>query len=251
MDELSQKGRLPKEPKVLFAFFLHLSYNRRKHKIPGIADAGPFCVSRHVYLERNGKTDMYIIAGLGNPTKEYEKTRHNAGFDTMDILADKLGVSIQERKHKALCAKGIIGGEKVLLMKPQTFMNLSGESIRDAADFYKVDPGHIIILYDDISLEVGQLRIRGKGSAGGHNGIKSIIAHLGTQEFPRVKIGVGAKPDRMDLADYVLSRFSQTDRSVMEDAFHEAADAAQMIILEGCAAAMNRYNGGRKQCRTL
>ena len=130
-------------------------------------------------------------------------------------------------------------------------MNLSGESIRDAADFYKVDPEHIIIMYDDISLEVGQLRIRTKGSAGGHNGIKSIIAHLGTQEFPRVKIGVGAKPDRMDLADYVLSRFSQTDRAVMEDAFQEAANAAQMMIQEGADAAMNRYNGGRKQCRTL
>ncbi|HIT43106.1 MAG TPA: aminoacyl-tRNA hydrolase [Candidatus Caccovicinus merdipullorum] len=194
---------------------------------------------------------MYIIAGLGNPSREYEKTRHNAGFDAVDILADKLGVRIEERKHRALCAKGIIGGERVLLMKPQTFMNLSGESIRDAADFYKVDPEHIIIMYDDISLEVGQLRIRTKGSAGGHNGIKSIIAHLGTQEFPRVKIGVGAKPDRMDLADYVLSRFSQTDRAVMEDAFQEAANAAQMMIQEGADAAMNRYNGGRKQCRTL
>lgn len=194
---------------------------------------------------------MYIIAGLGNPSKEYEKTRHNAGFDAVDVLAEKLGVQIEEKKHRALCARGVIGGERVLLMKPQTFMNLSGESIRDAADFYKVDPEHIIILYDDISLDVGQLRIRTKGSAGGHNGIKSIIAHLGSQEFPRIKIGVGAKPDRMDLADYVLGRFSQTDRTVMEDAFQEAADGAQMLILEGAEAAMNRYNGGRKRCRTL
>lgn len=189
---------------------------------------------------------MYLIAGLGNPTKEYDKTRHNVGFDTIDVLADKLGTSVTEKKHKALCGKGMIGFEKVLLLKPQTFMNLSGESIRDAADFYKIDPENIIIIYDDISLEVGQLRVRGKGSAGGHNGIKNIIAHLGTQEFPRVKVGVGAKPDRMDLADYVLSRFSQTDRGVMEDAFKDAADAVETIIMEGTAAAMNRYNGKKQ-----
>ena len=188
---------------------------------------------------------MYIIAGLGNPSREYEKTRHNAGFDAVDILADKLGVRIEERKHRALCAKGIIGGERVLLMKPQTFMNLSGESIRDAADFYKVDPEHIIIMYDDISLEVGQLRIRTKGSAGGHNGIKNIIAHLGTQEFPRIKIGVGGKPPRMDLADYVLSRFPAEERKIMETAFRDAAEAAGVLIAEGPDAAMNRFNGPR------
>lgn len=186
---------------------------------------------------------MYLIAGLGNPTKEYEKTRHNVGFDTIDVLADKLGVSITERKHKALCGKAMIGTEKVLLIKPQTFMNLSGESVRDAADFYKIDPAHIIIIYDDISLEPGQLRIRTKGSAGGHNGIKNIIAQLGSQDFPRVKVGVGAKPDRMDLAAYVLSRFSQTDRTLMEEAFRDGADAVEMMIREGAAAAMNRYNG--------
>lgn len=203
---------------------------------PAWKNAGHFwCVER--------KKIMYLIAGLGNPTKEYEKTRHNVGFDTIDVLADKLGISVTEKKHKALCGKGMIGFEKVLLLKPQTFMNLSGESIRDAADFYKIDPEQIIVIYDDISLAVGQLRVRGKGSAGGHNGIKNIIAHLGTQEFPRVKVGVGAKPDRMDLADYVLSRFSQTDRGVMEDAFKDAADAVEMIILDGTAAAMNRYNG--------
>lgn len=190
---------------------------------------------------------MYLIAGLGNPSREYEKTRHNVGFDTIDVLADKLGVSIAEKKHKALCGKGMIGPEKALLIKPQTFMNLSGESVRDAADFYKIDPAHIIIIYDDISLEPGQLRIRTKGSAGGHNGIKNIIAQLGSQDFPRVKVGVGAKPDRMDLAAYVLSRFSQTDRTLMEDAFRDAADAVEMMILEGAAAAMNRYNGKKGQ----
>lgn len=185
---------------------------------------------------------MYLIAGLGNPGKQYENTRHNAGFMALDALADQLGTSIEGKKHKALCGKGLIGGEKVILLKPQTFMNLSGESIRAAADFYKVDPDHIIVIYDDISLEPGQLRIRKKGSAGGHNGIKSIIAHLGTQEFPRIKVGVGAKPDRMDLADYVLGHFSQIESRVMDDAAKEAAQAAQAMILDGIEAAMNRYN---------
>lgn len=185
---------------------------------------------------------MYIIAGLGNPTKEYEKTRHNAGFDTIDILADKLGISLTEKKHRAYCGKGIIGGERVLLLKPQTYMNNSGESLRDAADFYKVEPEQILIIYDDISLDPGQLRIRKKGSAGGHNGIKSIIAHLGSQDFPRIKIGIGAKPERMDLADYVLSRFSPAEREKMEEAFKEGAEAVQMFLLEGADAAMNRYN---------
>ena len=127
---------------------------------------------------------MYIIAGLGNPTKEYEKTRHNAGFDAIDVLAEKHGIQITERKHKAFCGTGFIGGERVLLAKPQTFMNASGESLREAADFYKIRPEQVIVIYDDISLRVGQLRIRTKGSAGGHNGIKSIIAHLGSQDFP-------------------------------------------------------------------
>jgi PTH1 family peptidyl-tRNA hydrolase len=184
-----------------------------------------------------------MIAGLGNPTREYENTRHNVGFDTLDVLAGKLGTTIEEKKFKGLCGKGIIGGEKVLLLKPQTFMNLSGESIREAADFYKVDPEHIIVIYDDISLDVGQLRIRTKGSAGGHNGIKNIIAHLGTQEFPRIKVGVGDKPKQMDLAAYVLSRFSKEDRGLMEDAFKEAADAVEVMITEGAEAAMNRFNG--------
>lgn len=186
---------------------------------------------------------MYIIAGLGNPSKEYERTRHNVGFDALDVLADKVGTTIEEKKFKGLYGRGIIGGEKVLLLKPQTFMNLSGESIRAATDFYKVEPDHIIVIYDDISLDVGQLRIRKKGSAGGHNGIKNIIAHLGTQEFPRIKVGVGDKPKKMDLADYVLSRFSKEDRALMEDAFKEAAQAVEVMITDGADAAMNRFNG--------
>lgn len=190
---------------------------------------------------------MYIIAGLGNPTKEYDKTRHNVGFSVIDALADQYNIDVSERKHKALCGRGAIEGQKVVLMKPQTFMNLSGESIRAAVDFYKVDPEDIIIIYDDISLEPGQLRIRLKGSAGGHNGIKNIIAHLGTQEFPRIKVGVGAKPPRMDLADYVLSRFSQGEQKLMDDAFKEAADAAVMMMTDGAERAMNHFNTKKKE----
>ena len=185
---------------------------------------------------------MYIIAGLGNPSKEYEKTRHNAGFDTIDLLAEKLGIDLTEKKHRAYCGKGMIGTEKVLLLKPQTFMNNSGESLRDAADFYKVEPEQILVIYDDISLEPGQLRIRMKGSAGGHNGIKSIIAHLKTQDFPRIKIGVGAKPELMDLADYVLSRFSPAEREKMEESFREGAEAVITFLKDGKDAAMNQYN---------
>ena len=158
------------------------------------------------------------------------------------MLADRLNISVKEKKHKGLCGKGMLGAEKVILLKPQTYMNLSGESVRAAADFYKIDHEHIIVMYDDIDLDVGKLRVRAKGSAGGHNGIKNIIAHLGTQEFPRVRIGVGAKPDRMDLADYVLGRFPQVEQSVMEDAFKEAAEAAAAIVEDGIDAAMNRFN---------
>ncbi len=185
---------------------------------------------------------MYIIAGLGNPTREYEKTRHNVGFEVIDVLADMLGTTVEEKKFKGLYGRGIIGGEKVLLLKPQTFMNLSGESVKAAADFYKVDHEHIIIIYDDISLDVGQLRIRKKGSAGGHNGIKNIIAHLGTQEFSRIRVGVGDKPKKMDLADYVLSRFSKEDRVLMEDAFKDASKAVNVMITESVDAAMNQFN---------
>ena len=146
-----------------------------------------------------GGKDMYIIAGLGNPGKQYAQTRHNVGFDTIDILADKYNISVDTKKHKALCGKGMIEGQKVVLAKPQTFMNLSGESVRELVDFYKIDPEEeLIVIYDDISLEPGQLRIRPKGSAGGHNGIKNIIAHLGTQVFKRVKVGVGEKPKGSD-----------------------------------------------------
>ena len=190
---------------------------------------------------------MYLIAGLGNPTKEYDKTRHNVGFSVIDVLADKYRIDVSEKKHKGLCGRGAIEGQKVILVKPQTFMNLSGECIREVADYYKIEMEDIIIIYDDISLEPGQLRIRLKGSAGGHNGIKNIIAHLGTQEFPRIKVGVGAKPPRMDLADYVLSRFSKEEQPLMEDAFKEAAEAAVMMMTDGAEKAMNHFNAKKKK----
>lgn len=189
---------------------------------------------------------MYIIAGLGNPTKEYDKTRHNVGFAVIDQLADRYGIDASERKHRAFCGKGVIEGQKVLLVKPQTFMNLSGESLRSAMDYYKALPEELIVIYDDISLPPGQLRIRLKGSAGGHNGIKNIIAHLGTQEFPRIKVGVGEKPPRMDLKDYVLSRFSKGEQELMEEAFREAAQAVAMMISDGADRAMNHFNTKKK-----
>ena len=189
---------------------------------------------------------MYIIAGLGNPTREYEKTRHNVGFDTIDVLADKLNTSVDEKKFKGLYGKGIIAGEKVILLKPQTFMNLSGESVREAADFYKVDPEHIIVIYDDISLDVGQLRIRKKGSAGGHNGIKNIIAHLGGQVFPRIKVGVGEKPPKYDLADYVLGHFSKVEQELMSEGYDNAVKAVELIVSDQMSEAMNEYNRKKK-----
>lgn len=186
---------------------------------------------------------MFIIVGLGNPSSRYEGTRHNIGFDVIDRISEEYHIPVDTRKHRALIGKGVIDGTKVILAKPQTFMNLSGESVRELVDYYKIDEeNELIVVYDDISLDVGKIRIRKKGSAGGHNGIKNIIAHMGTQEFPRVRIGVGAKPDRMDLADYVLGRFSQVERPVMEDAFEEAAEAAIAVVEDGIDAAMNRFN---------
>ena len=190
---------------------------------------------------------MYIIVGLGNPGKKYEHTRHNAGFEVIDILADRMGINVEESKHKGLLGRGMLEGQKVVLVKPQTFMNLSGECVREVSDFYKVAEDEIIVIYDDISLDPGQLRIRAKGSAGGHNGIKNIIAQLGTQVFPRVKVGVGEKPRMMDLADYVLSRFSKEDQGKMDDAFKEAADAVAMMVSQGVEPAMNKYNTKKKE----
>ena len=191
---------------------------------------------------------MYIIVGLGNPTKEYENTRHNIGFAVIDKLAAAFSIDVLEKKHKALIGKGMINGTKVILAKPQTYMNLSGESIRALVDYYKVDEAQeLIVIYDDISLDVGQLRIRKKGSAGGHNGIKSILSHLGHDVFSRIKVGVGDKPRGCDLADYVLGRFSKEEAEIMEETKETAVKAIQEIIAGRIDGAMNTYNKKVKQ----
>ena len=186
---------------------------------------------------------MYLIAGLGNPGTKYEGTRHNIGWQVIDELAEKYNIRVLENKFKGLTGKGMIGSEKVLLLKPLTYMNLSGESIAEAVRFYKIDETtELIVIADDISLDVGQLRIRKKGSAGGHNGIKNIIANLGTDVFPRIKIGVGEKPKKYDLADYVLGHFSKEDRELMEEGYDRADHAVGMILNGEIEAAMNQYN---------
>lgn len=185
---------------------------------------------------------MHIIIGLGNPTTKYQATRHNIGWDAITRISDDYNIPLDHKAHKALCGKGFIEGEKVILAQPLTYMNLSGESVRELVDYYKVDPEDIIVIYDDISLDIGQLRIRKKGSAGGHNGIKSIISHLGTEEFPRIKIGVGEKPKDWDLADYVLSRFAEEDQSTIREALKDASDACRIMLTTGIDTAMNQYN---------
>ena len=191
---------------------------------------------------------MFLIAGLGNPGRQYEKTRHNMGFDTIDELIERHRIPQGGIAHKAMYGKGMIAGEKVLAVKPLTYMNLSGEAIREYVNYYKMDPEtELIVIYDDIDLEPGQIRIRKKGSAGGHNGIKSIIAQIGTQNFYRIKVGVGAKPKGGDLADYVLGRFSPEERELVDKAICDAADAVEMILKDGIEAAMNHYNGAAKK----
>ena len=186
---------------------------------------------------------MFIIAGLGNPTKEYEGTRHNVGFDVIDRIADEYNISVETRKGKALTGTGIIAGCKVLLAKPQTYMNLSGESLRALTDFYKIDvETELLVIYDDISLNPGQIRIRKKGSAGGHNGIKNMIAQLGTDTFQRIKVGVGEKPKGYDLAAYVLGHFHGEDLELMEEGYEKAISATEEILKGEIDAAMNEYN---------
>ena len=191
---------------------------------------------------------MFIIAGLGNPDRQYEGTRHNAGFDVIDRIAEKYNIAVDTKKHRAYIGKGIIEGQKVILAKPQTYMNLSGESIHSLVDYYKVDEeNELLVVYDDISLDVGQLRIRAKGSAGGHNGIKNIIAHLGTQVFPRIKVGVGEKPKGYDLADYVLGHFSKAERELMDEGYDSAVRAAELIVSGRLNEAMNEFNRKKKE----
>lgn len=186
---------------------------------------------------------MFLIVGLGNPGRNYEGTRHNVGFGVIDVIAEQENIPVLEKKHRAIIGKGYIGGVKAVLAKPQTFMNLSGESVRELAEYYKIDPEReLIVISDDVSLEPGQIRIRKKGSAGGHNGLKNIIAHLGNDRFQRIRVGVGEKPAAYDMADYVLGHFTEQERKIIRQAQAEAAEAVRVILGEGADAAMNRFN---------
>ena len=191
---------------------------------------------------RTGGTE-WLVVGLGTPGDKYENTRHNAGFMVVDELAERLHVPVQRLKYKALTNTAEVGGKRVLLMKPVTYMNLSGEAVRQAAEFYKIPPERVLVISDDVSLPVGKLRIRKGGSAGGHNGLKSIIAQLGSDRFPRLKIGVGEKPHPdYDMADWVLSKFAGADRQMIEEAMKRAADAVECLLRDGADQAMNKFN---------
>ena len=186
---------------------------------------------------------MVIIAGLGNPTKEYEHTRHNAGFCAIDALADKYDIHVTSIQHKALAGKGMIGSQKVILVKPQTYMNLSGESIRELVDYYKIDPERELIVFsDDIELPPGYIRVRPKGSAGGHNGLKNIIGLLGTEKFMRIRIGVGKKPEHMDLVSHVLGRIPPAEADAFSEGIANAVTAAELLLDDRIGEAMNRFN---------
>ena len=186
---------------------------------------------------------MYLIVGLGNPGMKYDATKHNMGFKVIDELVETYGIPSSGTSLKGMYGKGMIGGEKVILIKPMTYMNNSGECVRAFVDYYKVDPEEeMIIIYDDITLEPGNIRIRKKGSAGGHNGIKSIIAHLGTEKFKRIRVGVGEKPKNSDLADFVLSPFKPEEKDAVREGIEKAAKAVEVILTDGADAAMNQYN---------
>ena len=186
---------------------------------------------------------MVVIAGLGNPDKKYEKTRHNVGFDVIDAMAKKYNVELTEKKHRALCGSGYIAGQKVLLVKPQTYMNLSGESIQAILNFYKLDAERdLLVIYDDISLAPGRIRVRAKGSAGGHNGIKSLIAHIGSEKFGRVRIGVGRPLPGWSVINHVLAPFSDEDVPKIREAIEYLLPAMECIVREGYDMAMNKYN---------
>lgn len=188
---------------------------------------------------------LTIIVGLGNPGKKYENTRHNVGFSTIDVLSDKLGIKVNRLKHKALTGDGTIKGERVILVKPQTFMNLSGESINEIAEWYKLPMENLIVIYDDVDIPVGTIRIRPKGSSGTHNGMRSVIYQLRSDEFPRIRIGIGKAPEEWNLADYVLSRFNAEEAVDVARSIERAADAASVIVKSGIETAMNLYNGER------
>ncbi len=185
---------------------------------------------------------MKLIVGLGNPTKKYEGTRHNVGFAVIDALAEQYGISVTDSRGKALLGTGRIEGEKVILAKPQTYMNLSGESVRALMDYYRLEKEDLLVIYDDVSLPVGQLRARAGGSCGGHNGMKNIIARLDSQEFSRLRLGVGEKPPRMDLADYVLGHFHGEEKEVIDEGISHATKAVASFVCQGIEETMNCYN---------
>ena len=191
---------------------------------------------------------MYVIAGLGNPERKYENTRHNVGFDVIDAFGGKYNISMNVSKHSAVCGSGIVEGVKVLLVKPQTYKNLSGDSIAEVLAFYKCSAAkNLIVVFDDISLAPGNIRIRKKGSAGGHNGVKSIIARTGTDAFARIKIGVGEKPDGWDLADYVLGHFSKGEREMVDKAAADAISAVGYMVNGNTDQAMNEFNTKKRE----
>lgn len=187
---------------------------------------------------------MYLIIGLGNPEDRYGATRHNVGFETINYFAQEENIELKKVKHRALIGEGFVGGKKVMLVKPQTYMNLSGESVREIIDYYNVPLENILVVYDDIALEVGRLRLRSKGSGGTHNGMRSIIYQLREDEFPRLRIGIG-KPERQDLTSYVLGRFSQEDKEKIIEAIKKAREAIKLFISKGIQEAMNEFNGER------
>jgi PTH1 family peptidyl-tRNA hydrolase len=190
-----------------------------------------------------GLDSIYLVVGLGNPGSRYENTRHNVGFDTVDLLAARHGIRVSKVKHKALVGDGEIGGRRVLLVKPQTYMNLSGESVREVVDWYKVPMGHILVAYDDIDIALGKIRVRPGGSSGSHNGMKSLIYLLQEDTFPRIRIGIGRPPEGWNLADYVLGRFTPEERKAVDESVGRAADAAETILSANLNEAMNRFNG--------
>ncbi len=195
------------------------------------------------FSKRPGPVE-WLVVGLGNPGPKYDWTRHNMGFLVIDQLADREHIPVQRLKYKSLTNTAVLGGQSVLLMKPTTYMNLSGEAVGEAARFYKIPPERVLVISDDVSLPQGKLRIRRSGSAGGHNGLKNIIAHLGTDQFPRIKVGVGGKPHPdHDMADWVLGKFSGPDRKVMEEAIARAADAVTLYLEKGADQAMAKFNG--------
>ncbi len=196
-----------------------------------------------MFFRKSAGPVSWLIVGLGNMGDQYEHTRHNVGFDVVDEIADKLDIPVQRLKFKALTNTATLAGERVLLMKPVTFMNLSGEAVEPAAAFYKVPPDHILVLSDEVALPPGKLRVRASGSAGGHNGLKNIIAHLHTDQFPRIRVGVGQKPHPdYDMADWVLGKPQGEDRKAIDDAVKRAAQAVECYIKEGPQAAMSKFN---------